>query len=147
MSFLVYLGKLRIIILPVMAPNKDLRSPELSSQLFHIIGRSFMTIEAWRLRRNLRSVLTYRMNVQLWICALRSLTVPPKPMRSGQTTRKPNSNSIGIWFLQPIERSGQPWSFTSRLTIHNYNNTIAEMSAHTKKIVALNPPPAGTPRR
>lgn len=114
---------LRIILLPVMAPNKDLRRPELSSQLSQIIGRSFMAVESWRLWGNRWSVLILRMNFQLRSWVLRALTVPPKPMRSGQTTRKSNSNSIGIWYLQPMERSGQPWSFASWSTYRNYSHT------------------------
>lgn len=112
-----------------MAPNKDLRSLELSSQLFHIIGRSFMTVEAWRLRRNLRSVLICRMNVQtLKMC----LEIAYRPTKAHEVrTNNAEAQFQQHWNLvSPAHRKIRPAMklHESVKTIHNCNNNIADVS-------------------
>lgn len=96
------------VAIPVMSTEDDLRGSHIVGELFDIVGAVLVGV----LRRIFGGILFSQL-VAIAI-AFSSFspdcgpTVFPYPKQSGAITRSPISRSMGIWYRQPIDKSGNP---------------------------------------
>lgn len=91
-----------------MSTEDDLRGSHMVGKFFDIVGAVLVRV----LRRIFGGVLFSQLVAIPFAFSSFSLngglTVFPYPKQSGAITRSPISRNMGIWYRQPIDKSGNP---------------------------------------